>query len=127
MEAFARLGVVRLMVVLLPGRVLLSRLGEPQTETTHDDDPAGPHLVRRIRWALAAASRRTPWRSKCLEQAIAGKWMLRSRGVATTLYLGVARGASIEAHAWLRCGSAFVAGDAGASRFAVVSKFGDWR
>ena len=126
-EAFVRLAFVRLAVLALPGRVVLSRLGAPQTETSREDDPAARELVSRVRWALAAASRRAPWRCKCLEQAIVARKMLESRGIATTLYLGVARRGSLEAHAWLRCGSRIVAGEAGISAFTVVSTFGNRR
>ena len=123
-EAFARLGVVRLMVVALPFRVIAKRLGELQTETPRDDDPSTFDKVRRVRWAILAASRRAPWRCKCLEHGIAAKLMLQARGIPSTLYLGVARGEGIEAHAWLRCGSHFVSGGDGANRFSIVSKFG---
>jgi transglutaminase superfamily protein len=123
-EAMVRLGMARLMVAVLPFRFLAKRLGEHERETTHEDDPASQATIRRVRWAILAACRRAPWRCKCLEQSIAAKRMLRARGVATTLYLGVARPGAIEAHAWLRCGSVFVCGGDGASRFAVVSCFG---
>lgn len=126
-EAFARLGFVRLMILVLPFRVIAKRLGEQHAETTRDDDPRVFDVVRRVRWALLAASRRAPWRCKCLEQGITAKRMLRARGIETTLYLGVARGEKIDAHAWLRCGTLDVCGGDGASRFAVVSKFGATR
>jgi hypothetical protein len=126
-EAIFRLAVARLMVALLPFRFTASRLGAHEQETPREDDPAAQTTLRRVRWAIAAASRRAPWRCKCLEQAIAAKRMLRSRGVATTLYLGVAKQNAIEAHAWLRCGTFFVCGGDGATRFAVVSRFGDRR
>ncbi len=127
LEAFVRLGLVRAAIVAVPCRLVLARVGAPQTETTHEDDPAAVETARRVAWALGAASRRAPWRCKCLEQAIAGKMILRSRGIATTLYLGVARREALEAHAWLRCGSVLVSGDVGVSKFSVVSTFGDAR
>ena len=38
----------------------------------------------------------------CLEKALAGKWMLRRRGIASTMYVGMARkGSEFIAHAWL--------------------------
>ena len=125
LETFVRLGVVRLAVVLLPGRVVLSRLGEPHAESPHDDDPSEQALARRVQWAIGAASRRAPWRCMCLEQAIVGRLMLRARGIATTVYLGVARNDAIEAHAWVRCGSLLVAGGSNMGRFVVVSRFAD--
>ena len=126
-ETLCLLGVARLAVVLLPGRAVLSRLGQPQTETPHDDDPSAQVLARRVQWALGAASHRAPWRCMCLEQAIAARMMLRSRGLATTVYLGVARNDAIQAHAWVRCGSVLVSGGSDISRFALISRFADGR
>lgn len=123
-EAFLRLGLVRLAIVTLPFRVIAARLGEQQMETSGEDDPATLDAVHRVGWAILAASRRAPWRCKCLEQGIASKLMLHARGISGTLYLGVARGDGIDAHAWLRCGSIFVTGSEDVHRFAVVSKFG---
>ena len=38
----------------------------------------------------------------CLEKALAGKWMLRRRGISSTMYVGMARdGEKFVAHAWL--------------------------
>jgi hypothetical protein len=78
----------------------------------------------RVRWAIDAAARRTPWRSKCLEQAIAGKWMLRRRGIASTMYLGVVHN-PFEAHAWLRVGRMNVTGGSRVDRYAVVATFAE--
>jgi hypothetical protein len=126
-ETLVRLGLVRLTLRTLPARAVLSRLGAPQVETPRDDDQAAADLIRRVRWAVAAASRRAPWRCKCLEQAITAKLILRSRGVPTTLYLGIAKETTLQAHAWLRCGSRIVTGGAGVSRFVTVGSFGDRR
>ncbi|HEX8152694.1 MAG TPA: lasso peptide biosynthesis B2 protein, partial [Thermoanaerobaculia bacterium] len=85
-------------------------------------------VLRRIRWAIGAVSRRAPWRCLCLEQAVAAKMMLRTRGIASTLYLGVARdpgNAAVQAHAWLRCGSYYVTGGETRERYAVVSTFAE--
>jgi hypothetical protein len=102
--------------------VLARRLGVPQAET-----PAmtGPDLAsRRVAWAIGAAARRAPWRSECLEQAIAAKAMLRRRGIASTLYLGMARD-PVTAHAWLRVGDLNVTGGRDVDRYTVVASFAD--
>jgi adenylylsulfate kinase len=87
-----------------------------------------PHLVeaRRIAWAVQTASRYTPWKSNCLPSAIAAKYLLGRRGIASTLYLGAAFKArtELEAHAWLRCGPLHVTGGAGHLRFGTVAVFG---
>lgn len=121
-EAVACLALARIAVILLPFRVLAPRLGARHAETpaTAGREPA----PRGVAWAVAAAARRSPWRSGCLEQAIAAKAMLRRRGVESTLYLGVARD-PLAAHAWLRVGDLNVTGGRDVSRYAVVASFTD--
>ena len=49
-------------------------------------------------------------------------------GIPTTLYLGVARDpatTSVQAHAWVRCGSYYVTGGEDRERYAVVSTFAE--
>jgi hypothetical protein len=109
-------------VIALPFRVVAPRLGMPQAETPA---MASPDLAsRRVAWAIAAAARRAPWRSECLEQAIAAKAMLRRRGIASTLYLGMARD-PVAAHAWLRVGDLNVTGGRDVARYSVVASFAD--
>jgi hypothetical protein len=127
LEATAWLAVARLTVLLVAFRRFSRHLGAHMAESPLDDDPARGGALRRVAWALAATSRRVPWRCQCLEQAIAGKLRLRARGIPNTLYLGVARGADepIQAHAWLRSGAVYVTGGHGGGRYAVISTFAD--
>ena len=127
-EATAWLAFARLAILLMRFPALSRRLGIPMQESTHDDDDRRRPDLRRIRWAIGAVSRRAPWRCKCLEQAVAAKMMLRRRGIESTLYLGVAReesGASVQAHAWLRCGSYYLTGGEERARYTVVSTFAE--
>jgi hypothetical protein len=121
-EAVGCLALARLAVVALPFRVLARRLGVPHAETsmTASLDPS----ARRVAWAIGAAARRAPWRAECLEQAIAAKAMLRRRGIASTLYLGMARD-PVAAHAWLRVGDVNVTGGRDVTRYAVVASCAD--
>ena len=119
-EALGYLALARVAVVVLPFRLIAPRLGVTHAETP----PAGglPPRSRGVAWAVAAAARRTPWRSGCLEQAIAAKAMLRRRGIQSTLYLGVARD-PVAAHAWLRVGDLNVTGGPDVARYSVVASF----
>jgi hypothetical protein len=125
-EALFWLAAARLLIILLPFRTLRRMLAEPMPVES-PEFMADPVAVRRIAWALHAVARRVPWRCKCLERAIAGKFMLRVRGLPNSLYLGLARpdpDGPIQAHAWLRCGSLPVVGEeAPVDSFAVVAKF----
>jgi acyl CoA:acetate/3-ketoacid CoA transferase beta subunit len=50
--------------------------------------------------------------------------MLRRRGIASTMYLGVVR-TPFESHAWLRVGEMDVTGGAQVDRYAVLATFAD--
>lgn len=127
-EAVVCLAVARLAVLAVPFRRIAGRLGRHMEESDLTDYPDRVELGRRIGWAIAAVSARVPWRTKCLEQALAGKAMLRRRRIPNTMYLGVARGAGpspLEPHAWLRTGTLHVTGGARVERYAVLSTFAD--
>ncbi len=56
---------------------------------------AGPRPVRAagaeqsiesVRWAVSACGRFAPWRPVCFQHGLAAHWMLRRRGIASTLY-----------------------------------------
>jgi Transglutaminase-like superfamily len=127
-EAVVWLALARVAILVMRFPELSRRLGRHMVESTQEDDDRRRPVVRRVRWAIGAVSRRAPWRCKCLEQAVAAKLMLRRRGMASTLYLGVARdpgSTSVQAHAWLRCGSYYVTGGEDRERYAVVSTFAE--
>lgn len=123
-EALAWLAAARFAIRLLPFRVIVRGLGMRDGETTTQDDPASRLTLLRAGWAIRAASRRAPWRCKCLEQGVAAKRMLHARGIPATLYLGVARSDGVRTHAWLRSGSILITGGDVAGGFTVVSRFG---
>lgn len=121
-EAVVCLALARLAVRALPFRLLAPRLGRAHAETAAT---APAHSsTRQVAWAIGAAAKRTPWRSACLEQAIAAKAMLRRRRTGSTLYLGVAR-APVAPHAWLRVGTLNVTGGQDVAQYAVVASFAD--
>lgn len=97
------------------------------------DDGAGQALVsaaqreraQAIGWAVRTAARHTPWESACLVQVLAARSMLRAEGIPGVVFIGAgagdaARAEPFGAHAWLTCGEAFVTGEAGHERYAVI-------
>ncbi len=125
-EAAAWLAIARLAILLLPFRWLTPHFGRTMAESPASD-PRAADVGRWVAWAVGIASRTTPWHNKCLGEAIAGKAMLRRRGVASTLYLGLAKADSgdLEAHAWLRCGSRILTGGGLSEGYTVVAKFAE--
>lgn len=126
LETATWLGVARLTLLLLPFRWLAPRLGATMSESPTDEPRLG-ELGRRLAWAVAVAGRYTPWQTRCLVRAVAGKMLLRRRGIPSTLYLGVARDSDGElaAHAWLRCGGETLTGGRVAEDYAVIAKFAE--
>jgi hypothetical protein len=128
-EAGICLALARVAVLVLPFRLIAARLGAHMEESDATDDPLSVELGRRIGWAIGALSKHVPWRTKCLEQALAAKAMLRRRRISNTMYLGVARGeherSPLGAHAWLRTGTLHVTGGSRVGHYKVLSTFAD--
>lgn len=127
-EAFFWLGIARLAILIFPFRRIEPYLGRRMAESALEAPPDNGQL-REVAWAVNRVSRYTPWQSKCLVQAIAAKRMLQSRNIVSTLYLGVARSGAktLEAHAWLRSGPAYVTGGQERKDFTVVAMFAEER
>lgn len=125
-QAYLLLGLARLAINALPFPKLTKYLGVSKVESSADLPVLHLEEARRVAWAVRSASRYTPWKSNCFPQAIAAKYLLKRKGIASTLYLGAAFKArtELEAHAWLRCGPFYVTGGAGHIHFGTVGIFG---
>ncbi|HYC18276.1 MAG TPA: lasso peptide biosynthesis B2 protein [Pseudolabrys sp.] len=81
-----------------------------------------------VGWVLWSVERigAKPWMNAlCLPRALAAHAMLRRRGVASRLCLGVAReGRDLTAHAWVEVGENKVASDPDVGRFKRLVEFG---
>ena len=124
LEAWFLLGLARVAIRLVPFRDLARWMGGVKGEAA-PIPCANPDGARQVALAIARASRTPPWTSNCLVQAIAGHCMLRRRGIASTLTLGVIKqGPALEAHAWLRAGDLIVTGESGAFNYTPIASFG---
>jgi hypothetical protein len=123
-EAFFRLGLARFAVLVIPYKKLSRRFGVPMLETL-PNEPADRELLQKISWAVQSASKYTPWDSNCLAQAIAAMRMLKSRGMTSTIYFGMAKEGEddMEVHAWLRSGDTYVVGAGNSKDFTVVATY----
>lgn len=125
-EAFLFLTYARLIVLLIPFKVIGPRLGAQNKETTSKEN-IQVDSAKAIATAIRLAVRYIPWKTVCLPQAIAANRMLKRRKLSGILYLGLARDdektKGLKAHAWLRHGETIVCGAKGHQQFAVVSTF----
>lgn len=126
LEACVYLGVARAALLVVPFRIIAQRLGRqlsPGDSTLPSGAPAP--VARRIGSAVERMARRTPWNSTCLTQTIAGKFMLRRRGLSSRLYLGTRKDESgrLLAHSWLLVGNEILIGGGGHETFTALSSF----
>lgn len=127
-EAWLCLAGARCMVVMLPFKKIASFMGiHVENSNTPYQETSCNGTYKPIGNAILRASRRSPWRTKCLEQALAGKFMLKARGLKSTIFFGVAKSQcdskSLIAHAWLVCNGQVVTGGSSLDTFTVVGKF----
>ena len=122
-EAVALCTVAGLLIRFLAFRRLAPRLGQHMAVSPETSEAATLQEVARIRWAVAAAGAHLPWHPVCLPRAVAAHWMLRRRGIPSTLYLGADPARGYDAHAWVRAGTTIVTGGPREDRFAVVASF----
>jgi hypothetical protein len=120
-EASLWLGIARLATLIVPfSRIApwLSRAPE-----TAESDAA---LLASVRRAVTITARHVPWKSVCLQQAIAAKILLARRGCGSSLHLGAAfdSEAKLTAHAWLVAGGVVVVGAAGVEDVKPLVQFG---
>ena len=126
-EAWIFLAAARAAVCGLPFRRVLQLWGLSQQTSTGREPLASPSpRARRLSGAVSSAARRTPWRSLCLEQALALALMLRMRGLPHALVLGAASGEGgdpMRAHAWLLLDEQVLIGGSGSERFTALGRF----
>jgi hypothetical protein len=123
-EAAVMLVLARLAVRFVPPTRLFAWADRP------------PRRIRRfaadegdwISWAIEELGGR-PWiNAPSLPRALAAHAMLRRRGIASRLCLGVARdNGEVAARAWVEIGTDKIVGGAGTERFTRMAEFGQVR
>ena len=120
-EAAVMLVLARLAVRFVPPARLFAWANRP------------PRRIRRfvadeanwVSWAVESVGTRAAMNAVCLPRALAAHAMLRRRGIASRLCLGVAReGRALAAHAWVEVGKDKIVGGADADGFTRLAEFG---
>ena len=94
---------------------------ESSNEATIDDY----RFAKKVAYSVNQVCSKTKWESKCLVRALTAQKLLSEKGIDSTLYLGCKEeNGKMVAHAWIRCGQAYVTGGNGAADgYAIVEKF----
>lgn len=131
-EAWFFLAVARILIFWIPFRKLLPLIGQQvsqdEAEIETSNQVASSDLLELICISIHRACRRSPWRTKCFEQALSARMMLRRRGKKSIIYFGVRKSISdakekLEAHAWLICSGVVVTGGENNNTFTIVGRF----
>ena len=120
-EAAVTLALARLAVRFVPASRIFAWVNRPLNSINRFAvDEAGW-----VFWAVEHVSAK-PWMNAlCLPSALTVHAMLRRRGIASRLCLGVTReGGQFSAHAWVEIGKDKIAKDREAGRFARLAEFG---
>lgn len=123
-EAWLLLAVSRLILIFIPFRKITPVLGKNITKQLPlASTKSTQHLQQNISLAIRRASKRSPWRTACFEQALAAKIMLRSRKTVSIIYFGIRKENRILAHAWLESGGITVTGGRNLYDFSIIAVF----
>lgn len=127
LEAMALLLAARFLVRFVPLRRWNRLLGKssPYAPPTGEQrsDPAEEEPVRQCAAAVRRAAFRLP-ATLCLPQAIGLHWMLRRRGIANAVIVGIRpsseRGTLHDLHAWVEWRGRTVLGDSGGNHASLL-------
>ena len=122
-EAMALLLYAKLLVATVPPRRWRSRFGSVAGHAATEVSAGNLATVRRMRFAIARALRNVPAAPNCLPQALAARWMLDRRGIASDLFIGTQRGPGEvpHFHAWLKVGEEWVTGLCDETQYTLFS------
>jgi hypothetical protein len=125
MEAWILLHISKMFILFMPFKKIAGKIGKLQVESSKFQINSAK--INEVEHAIRRASRFSLHKSKCYDQALTGKFMLKRRNLSATIYFGLAKDAQngLSAHAWVRCGNRIVTGKKGMENFTVIAAFGD--
>ncbi len=114
-----------LLLAFTPKRFVLKRIGLQGVESPSDIPEENRIIAGRVAKSIRRTTRYSPWRITCFAKGITAKYLLKRKGIASTLYLGISKEGvnKLTAHAWLRCGSVIVTGKEEMQRFTKIVFF----
>jgi hypothetical protein len=92
---------------------------EPEFSQSEEEREKSNQIALHIK----LVSKNVPWETACYPQALAGKIILRRRGIASTLFLGARKDEQgmLKGHAWLKAQGIVVTGKIGHQKFNIIA------
>jgi hypothetical protein len=120
-------GLARLLVLLVPFRLLAPGLGRHHAVSAFIPllDQQQQAKALSIGRAVRMSSTLAPWNANCQAQAISARWLMGLFGLPYAVFYGVAKDPieKMKAHAWLCAGPIQVTGGYAFDEFTVVAVF----
>ena len=113
----------RFQILHMNTKKMKKRWGKEGVESPYEESMVNYKYAIKVSYCVNQICEKTSWESKCLVRALTAQKLLMKKRISSTLYLGCGmEGEKMIAHAWLRCGEAYVTGGNGEG-YAVVDKF----
>lgn len=116
----------RCLILYFPFKYYRNKLGTYQKESIKKISITEIEYSIYIRSIVISVCNKTPWKSKCLIQAMICKQLLKKNNIESTIFLGIKfddRKGKIISHAWLKVGHLIITGAKGHELFKVVNYY----
>ncbi len=127
-EAIAWLLFAKTIVLVFPVRRIYKYLGEMNGNVSLQLSNIDSYRADLVKISILRSGRYVPWKSVCLDQAIAAGVMLRFRNIPYRLCLGIKTdnaARKLAAHAWIECGKRILIGGRESLSFKIILSFGN--
>lgn len=126
LEVLLLIHILQLVIIFVKFKYISRFLGQQKRETDFNISKEQCITAKRVSKVIKKVSRNLYWKPKCLVQALTAKLILNSKGIESTLYIGVKRDdeKKLLAHAWTRCGNIFLTGGENKNQFVTLNFFG---
>lgn len=113
----------RVALLAMPFARVLAWQGLPGQESTALPDPMSLAYRKALHVALQRTARYFPWVANCYVLCLAGKYLLRRQGIASTIYVGFRKTTEgrHQGHAWLRSHDTWISGGSQRHLYSVHS------
>ena len=122
-QAYYYTAIFSFMRVAIPAKYFRRTWGEEFKESSFEESEENIRFAKEVGYVVGMVSKRTKWQSACLIRALSAQRMIAKKNIKTTMYIGFTKTKDgDQAHAWLRCGNAYITGGTG-DGFIVLTKF----